>query len=151
MERLGINDEKEVDDVLKFYHDIGHLIYHQGCELIVLKPQFLNSIVSNIITVIDDKKMVRNCFCFTLCTKYSKREEGKKRDQKWRMRGGKTKRRNTRLEVLTCHTVLKETYMYVYIYIYAILYHIYVYKWTNTDSFLTNESCSLLPQFLMNY
>eukprot|EP00057_Strongylocentrotus_purpuratus_P029357 XP_011683831.1 PREDICTED: uncharacterized protein LOC105447459 [Strongylocentrotus purpuratus] len=57
MERLGINKDK-VDDVLKFYHDIGHLIYHQGCELIVLKPQFLNSIVSNIITVIDDKKMI---------------------------------------------------------------------------------------------
>eukprot|EP00057_Strongylocentrotus_purpuratus_P018653 XP_011673127.1 PREDICTED: uncharacterized protein LOC105442581 [Strongylocentrotus purpuratus] len=58
MNTLGINDGKEVDDVLKFYHDIGHLIYHLGCELIVLKPQFLNSIVSNIITVIDDKKML---------------------------------------------------------------------------------------------
>eukprot|EP00057_Strongylocentrotus_purpuratus_P011087 XP_011665561.1 PREDICTED: uncharacterized protein LOC105438900 [Strongylocentrotus purpuratus] len=54
MTTLGIND---VEEVLKFYHDIGHLIYHQGCELIVLKPQFLNSIVSNIITVMDDKKM----------------------------------------------------------------------------------------------
>ncbi|XP_030834474.1 uncharacterized protein LOC105437112 [Strongylocentrotus purpuratus] len=56
MTSLGISDN-EMDDVLQFYHDIGHLIYHQGCELIVLQPQFLNSIVSNIITVIDDKKM----------------------------------------------------------------------------------------------
>eukprot|EP00057_Strongylocentrotus_purpuratus_P011813 XP_011666287.1 PREDICTED: uncharacterized protein LOC100891098 [Strongylocentrotus purpuratus] len=57
MTSLGIDDDKEADDVLKFCHDIGHLIYHQGCELIVLKPQFLNSIVSNIITVIDSEKM----------------------------------------------------------------------------------------------
>ena len=81
MNSLGINDDEEMDDVLKFYHDIGHLIYHQGCELIVLKPQFLNSIVSSIITVIDDKKMVRNILyiCFTLCTNYSKSEEGKQK------------------------------------------------------------------------
>ncbi|XP_030834765.1 probable serine/threonine-protein kinase pats1 [Strongylocentrotus purpuratus] len=57
MKTLGINDLKEVYAILKFYHDIGHLIYHEGCELIVLKPQFLNSIVSNIITVMDDKTM----------------------------------------------------------------------------------------------
>ncbi|XP_030834288.1 uncharacterized protein LOC115918438 [Strongylocentrotus purpuratus] len=57
MKTLGINHLKEVYAILKFYHDIGHLIYHEGCELIVLKPQFLNSIVSNIITVMDDKTM----------------------------------------------------------------------------------------------
>nr|XP_054760872.1 uncharacterized protein LOC129267159 [Lytechinus pictus] len=52
-----ITDEDELQNILKFYHDTGHIIYHEGCELIVLRPQFLNSIVSNIITVFDDKKV----------------------------------------------------------------------------------------------
>ncbi|XP_063960267.1 uncharacterized protein LOC129266549 [Lytechinus pictus] len=53
----GIKDKDELQKMLKWCHDTGHIIYHQGCDLIVLKPQFLNSIVSNIITVVDSEKM----------------------------------------------------------------------------------------------
>nr|XP_054760378.1 probable serine/threonine-protein kinase pats1 [Lytechinus pictus] len=53
----GIKDKDELQNMLQWCHDTGHIIYHQGCDLIVLKPQFLNSIVSNIITVVDSEKM----------------------------------------------------------------------------------------------
>ncbi|XP_041466827.1 uncharacterized protein LOC121417254 [Lytechinus variegatus] len=57
MDSWDIKDEEEQDELLQFFHDTGHIIYHLGCELIVLKPQYLNDIISNIITVIDDEKM----------------------------------------------------------------------------------------------
>ncbi|XP_063960177.1 uncharacterized protein LOC129267159 [Lytechinus pictus] len=57
MGKWKITDEDELQNMLKSHHDTGHIIYHKGCELIVLRPQFLNSIISNIITVFDDKKV----------------------------------------------------------------------------------------------
>nr|XP_054757256.1 uncharacterized protein LOC129263369 [Lytechinus pictus] len=57
MKSWQIEDKEEQGRILQFFHDTGHIIYHRGCELIVLRPQYLNAIIGDIITVIDDELM----------------------------------------------------------------------------------------------
>ncbi|XP_041467321.1 uncharacterized protein LOC121417650 [Lytechinus variegatus] len=57
MNQWKIEDKEEQNRILQFFHDTGHIIYHRGCELIVIKPQYLNAIIANIITVIDNELM----------------------------------------------------------------------------------------------
>ena len=58
MRNIGITDDEEAEMVLQFYHDTGRLIYHRGCKLIVLDPQWLNDVASKLICVIDYRTLV---------------------------------------------------------------------------------------------